>query len=207
MRRLASRRTTLLMSLALGLTLATAPARAAQADPAAARIEAFDKALIETMKAGPSLGAAQGRYRKLMPAVEDTFDLALMTRVAVGAPWATMSEADQKALIKGFTRLSVANYAHNFDSWSGDRFEIDPAVQTRGPDKIVQTHLIPGKGAPVSLSYRMRQSGGQWKAVDVLYGAISQLTTRRSDFAAPLAAGGAKGLLAHLDTLSDNLLK
>ncbi len=206
MPRLASRRTAVLFGLGLMLALGAPMAHAAQADPAATRIEAFDKALVETMKAGPSLGA-EGRYRRLLPAVEDTFDLALMTRVAVGAPWATMSEADQKALIKGFTRLSVANYAHNFDSWNGDRFEIDPNVQTRGPDKIVQTRLIPGKGAPVSLAYRMRQSGGQWKAVDVFYGAISQLTTRRSDFAAPLASGGAKGLLAHLDTLSDNLLK
>jgi phospholipid transport system substrate-binding protein len=202
----ASRRTALFAGLSLALVLAAPMARGAPADPAAARIEAFDNALIETMKAGPSLGA-QGRYRKLLPVVEATFDLPLMTRVAVGAPWTTMSDADQKALVKGFTRLTAANYAHNFSSFSGERFELDPNVQTRGPDKIVQTRLIPAHDAPVSLAYRMRQSAGDWKVIDVFYGAISQLTTRRSDFAAPLAAGGAKGLLAHLDAVSDNLLK
>ncbi len=206
MPRSASRRTALFTGLALGLALAAPMARAAQADPAAVKIDAFDKALIETMKAGPPLGA-QGRYRKLLPVVEATFDLPLMTRVAVGASWTAMPEADQKALVKGFTRLTAANYAHNFSSFSGERFEIDPNVQTRGPDKIVQTRLIPAHDAPVSLAYRMRQSGGDWKVIDVFYGAISQLTTRRSDFAAPLAAGGAKGLLAHLDTVSDNLLR
>ncbi len=45
----------------------------------------------------------------------------------------------------------------------------------------------------VVLGYRMRQAGSTWKMIDVLFnGAISQLTTQRSDFAATLAAGGAK---------------
>jgi ABC-type transporter MlaC component len=52
----------------------------------------------------------------------------------------------------------------------------------------------------------MRQDGGIWKIVDVYYGAVSQLTTRRADFAAPLASGGATGLVSHLDTLVAKLL-
>ena len=67
--------------------------------------------------------------------------------------------------------------------------------------------LTPGSGAAVQLTYRMRQDGGTWKIVDVYYGAVSQLTTRRSDFAAPLATGGAKGLLAHLEAASAKLLQ
>ena len=191
MPRSASRRTALFAGLALGLALAAPIARAAQADPAAVKIDAFDKALIETMKAGPSLGA-QGRYRKLLPVVEATFDLPLMTRVAVGA-------RQQSFPLMLRQPVNLVLYL--------DARLIDPNVQTRGPDKIVQTRLIPAHDAPVSLAYRMRQSGGDWKVIDVFYGAISQLTTRRSDFAAPLAAGGAKGLLAHLDAVSDNLLK
>ncbi|HEY5107115.1 MAG TPA: ABC transporter substrate-binding protein, partial [Caulobacteraceae bacterium] len=106
-----------------------------------------------------------------------------------------------------FTRLSVASYAHNFDSFSGERFDVEPASQVRGADRIVQSHIVPTHGAPVALTYRMHGDAGAWKIVDVYYGAISQLTTRRSDFAAPLAAGGAKGLAAHLELLSDKLLK
>ena len=193
-------------AVALALTVQAPIARAAAADPAAARIEAFDASLIDTMKAGPALGA-KGRYRKLTPAVGEAFDLPVMTRFAVGPAWATMSESDRQALIRAFTRLTVASYAHNFDRFGGERFDIDAKVETRGPDKIVQSHLTPAGGKTVALTYRMRQSAGGWKIVDVYYGAISQLTTRRSDFAAPLAAGGAKGLLAHLAATSDKLLQ
>ena len=193
-----------LLSMA-ALTLASPPpAIAAPTDPAAVRIESFDRSLIETLKQGPALGP-KGRYRKLAPVVEDSFDLPAMTRIAVGPAWTAMSAADQQALVKAFSRLSVASYAHNFSAFSGEKFQID-RVDTRGPDKVVQTRLIPGHGAPVSLNYRMRLSGGAWKIIDVYYGAISQLTTRRSDFAAPLASGGAKGLLAHLNALADKLL-
>ena len=173
-------------------------ALAAQADPAAARIESFDASLLDVMKGGSALGG-KGRYRKLAPVIESTFDIPLMTRVAVGPAWTAMSEADRAALTKGFARLSAASYAHNFDSFDGERFTIEPKVDTRGPDKIVQSHIIPSHGAPTALTYRMRQSGESWRIVDVYYGAISQLATRRSDFSAPLAAGGAKGLsLIHI---------
>lgn len=186
---------------------AAAPAvHAAETDPAAARIESFSRSLVDVMKQGPSLGA-KGRFHKLEPVMQDDFDLALMTRFAVGPTWATLSEADHQALIRAFTRLTIASYAHNFDRFDGERFDVNPTVQTRGPDKIVLSRLTPQGRAPVDLTYRMRQSGGAWKIVDVYYGAISQLTTRRSDFAAPLASGGAKGLIAHLEATTAKLMQ
>jgi phospholipid transport system substrate-binding protein len=129
-----------------------------------------------------------------------------MTQFAVGPAWASMSEADHQALIAAFGRLSTASYARNFDKYNGERFEVDPNVTTRGPDKIVKSQLISG-GKTVQLTYRMREAGGVWKIVDVYFDAISQLTTRRSDFAAPLATGGAKGLIAHLNATADKLLQ
>ncbi len=186
--------------------LAMAPMARAAADPAAARVEAFDQALIETMKAGPTLGA-KGRARKLAPAVDAAFDMPTMTRFAVGPKWSEMTPAQQGALTAAFTRLTVANYAHNFDSFSGERFDLDPNVQTRGADRIVQSRLIPPHDKPVALIYRMRQTAQGWKIIDVYYDGISQLTTRRSDFAQPVASGGAAGLLGHLDALTQTLLK
>src|SRR5580658_828394 len=191
--------------LAAALTLSGSAALAAD-DPAAARVEASDAQLTSVMKDGPTLGA-KGRYRRLDPVVQDTFDLPLMTRFAVGSAWATMSDADHEALVRAFGRLTAANYAHNFDRYDGERFEVSPTVQTRGPDKIVQSRLVPKDHAPVNLVYRMRQSGGAWKIVDVYYDGVSQLTTRRSDFTAPVAAGGAKALLTHLDQASAKLLQ
>lgn len=193
-------------ALAAAVVTAVPVVAYAAADPAVARVDAFDKALIEMMKDGASLGPA-GRMKKIGPAVQAAFDLTTMTRFAVGAKWAEMTPAQHDGLVAAFTRLTVASYAHNFDGYDGERFDLDPASQLRGADRIVQCKLVPKKDKPVSLVYRMRQVGDGWKVIDIYYDGVSQLTTRRADFAQPLATGGAGGLLKHLDALSDKLLK
>ena len=193
--------------LLLAIVAVGPPAHAAAADPAARQVEAFDSALIKMMKQGPSLGPS-GRAHRLTPALEQSFDMAAMTSVAVGPGWASMSDADRAALVAAFKRYTAASYAHNFASYSGENFAVDPNVIARGPDRIVQTTLTPAHGDPVSLAYRMRATTGSWKVIDVLYqGTISQLSAHRSDFAAAVASGGAKALVAHLDALTDRMMK
>jgi len=191
--------------LAIALLL-PAPVLLAATDPAASQIEELDRALLESMKSGETVAASE-RYRKLTPIIESVFDLRAMTAFAVGSAWAGFSAEQQQATVAAFERLTIASYAKNFRSFGGERFELDPAVISRGSDKIVQTQLIPPQKAPVSLLYRMREVAGSWKVIDVYYGAVSQLSIRRSDFAAPIAAGGVAGLITHLNSLSDDLLK
>jgi phospholipid transport system substrate-binding protein len=119
-----------------------------------------------------------------------------------------MSADDQAALQKAYARYAVANWAKNFDNYSGQKLELDGPVVDRAPDKLVKTKLSGGGGSSVSLAYRMRQDGGAWKVIDVYYnGGISQLSTQRSDFASTLSSGGAKALITKLDSLTDKLLK
>jgi phospholipid transport system substrate-binding protein len=103
--------------------------------------------------------------------------------------------------------MSVANYAGNFDKFSGERFDVDPNVQQRGPDKIVQTTLTPPGQKPIVFAYRMRQSGSTWKIIDVfLQGYVSELAMRRSDFGATLASGGPSALAKKINGIADNIL-
>jgi phospholipid transport system substrate-binding protein len=183
------------------------PVLAADADPAAAQIQTFYDALLDSMKHGKQLGL-NGRYEKLKPAVEQAYDLPLMTSLVVGSNWSTLSAGDQKDLINAFERMTIANYAKNFDNFSGEKFTVDPAVLTRGVDKVVQSKLVTGNQS-IPFNYRMRQSsGGTWKIVDVyLNGTISELATRRSDFGSTLANGGAPALIKKINALADGLMK
>jgi len=72
----------------------------------------------------------------------------------------------------------------------------------------VRTRLVQSKGEPVSLNYLMRGSGDAWKIVDVyLTGTISELATRRSEFAAILKAGGPSALVDTLRQQADKLMR
>jgi phospholipid transport system substrate-binding protein len=149
----------------------------------------------------------QGRYHALEPAVDAAFDFQVMLPFIVGPGWASMSDADHKSLVAAFRRLTLANYASNFDSFNGQRFTMDPNVIQRDSDRVVQTTLIPKGEKPVPLLYRMRQDGGPWKVIDIfLEGYVSELATRRSDFSATVASGGAPALIKKMNDLADSLL-
>lgn len=180
--------------------------QAAPTDPAAVPVQTLTSALLQSMKAGSSLSMAQ-RYAQLEPVVEKTFALPLVTRLAVGPEWTNFSPDQQKALIAGFTRFTVANYAHSFHSFDGQKFEIDDDVTSRGVEKLVRTRIIPLRDTPTTLLYRMREVDGSWKIIDVYSDGVSSLALRRSDFASAIARGGAPELLAYLDKANADLMK
>ncbi len=177
-------------------------------DPAAKTVQGFYSVLVDTMKSGAKLGV-QGRYAKLKPAVEAAFNLPAMTQFAVGPTWSKYSAAEQKSLIEAFERMTVSNYAKNFDSYGGQQFVVLPAVISRAPDKVVQSEMRPPKGDAIKFNYRMRDAGkGEWKVIDVfLAGFTSQLALRRSEFADTVAKQGAPGLIRKMNDVADNAMK
>jgi phospholipid transport system substrate-binding protein len=202
------RRQVLLRCAAL-LCVPALPARAEgeATDAAVARIRAFYDALLSVMKQGDKLGI-RGRYDKLAPTVRSTFDLAAMTRIAVGPEWNSIPREQQAALIENFTQMTIATYANRFDSYSGERFEVDAAAEPRNTGRIVHTKLFPSTGEPVTLNYLMRGSGDSWSVVDVyLTGTISELATRRSEFGAILKSGGPNALIESLRQQTEKLLR
>jgi phospholipid transport system substrate-binding protein len=178
----------------------------AAGDPAVMQVQTLTEALLKSMRAGPAESMTE-RYRNLEPVIEQAFALPLVTRLSVGPDWANFSPDQQKELISAFTRFTVANYAHNFRDFDGQKFEIDDSVVSRGADKIVRTRVIPAHDAPVALLYRMHEVDGVWKIIDVFSNGVSELTLRRSDFAVAIASGGAPVLIAHLNKASDGLMK
>ena len=196
-----------ILSVGAALALLSPLPALAQADPAIAPVQALDAGLLSIMKAGTKAGV-KARSATIGPVVDRSFDLPLMTRLAVGPSWTTIAPADQAALVTAFRRLTVSSYAANFDGYSGQSFTVAPQVETRPDpsthitDKLVRTTLNDPKGTPVAISYRLRQSGGGWRIIDVFYKSISQLATRRSDFGTVLQRGGAKALLQRMDQLA-----
>lgn len=186
-------------AVAAATLVLVAPLAAQTADPAGAPVQALDDGLIAILK---TPGYAS-RAARIGPVVDQVYDIPLITRLSVGGGWTRIAPADQTALVAATRRLTVAQYASNFSGFSGQTFTIDPKVEVRGTDRLVRTTLKAPRDSNVAIAYRLRQSGGRWRVVDVYYNnAISQLATRRADFEGILARGGAKALTAHLDALT-----
>ncbi len=184
------------------LGLAGAPARAAEAGPAATAVERFHGVLLANMKDGKILGF-DGRKQKLEQVIKDTFDLPAMARVSTGAAWTRLPEEERSKVIAAFADWTVASYAANFKEWDGEAFVTKGAKGDGKGNVMVETALNLKSGSPVAFIYRLRESAGAPKVVDIfLDGAVSQMAMHRSQFAAALSAGGIANLLKHMQDLT-----
>lgn len=200
---------TLVSASIVGLIAATsiglAPAYAAD-DPAVVRTRAYCDALLDTMKIA-SKTPVRKRYEKLEPAIRAMFDLPAMARTAVGPEWEGMDPKDQQIIVDSFARFTIATYAYRFDGYSGEHFEVNPTPEVRGENKLVKTTLVKANGDTVSLNYLGHPEPGGWKATDVyLGGTISELATRRAEFASLLKSGGPTALVERLKAQTERQL-
>ncbi len=156
--------------------------------PAARRIEAYYQQLLPTLQQADRLSVSE-RDRRFGPAINSAFDLSAMTRYAAGPAWSTFSPSQQAAVREAFSRFLVADYASLVRDYSGESFVVEPqtTAEARGGGEVVKTKLIQGGGRNVTINYLVR--GG--RVIDVYFnGTVSDLATRRDEFASILAGGG-----------------
>ena len=181
------------------------PSRAQALSPAARHIESYYQQLLPTIQQAGRLSVRE-RDRRFGPAISSTFDLATMTRLAAGPVWSTFTGSQQAAVRDAFTKFIIADYASQVSDYSGERFVVEPQTsqESRGGGEIVKTKLLQPGGRTVTINYLVR--GG--RVVDVYFnGTVSDLATRRDEFASILASGGgADALVKRLREKTQTLL-
>jgi phospholipid transport system substrate-binding protein len=186
------------LALSLALAAAAVPARA-MGDNGVAAVRSLYSTLLAAMRNGPALGP-QGRYARIEPVVRQVFDLPLMTRLAVGPDWASLSAGQRQQVTRAFERYITAVYAERFHSYSGEQLQVT-GVESAAAGPIITSRIVKSDGEPVNINYLMRDNGGVWQIADVyLDGTISELATRRSEFASILRARGIDGLIETLNS-------
>ncbi len=202
--RLAPGLATACIALVTAMTLLASPARAQTPNAAAAHIQTYYRDLMPTIQQAGRLSVRE-RDKRFAPAITAAFDLATMTRLAVGPAWRGFSPAQQTAVQEAFTRFIVADYASQINNYSGENFVVDPQTspESRGGGEIVKTKILQPGGKTVVINYLVR--GG--RVIDVyLNGTISDLATRRDEFGSIIASGGADGLIKRLQERTQTLL-
>ena len=184
--------------------LGSLPLRAQTPSAAAAHIQTYYQEMMPTIQQAGRLSVRE-RDRRFAPAITAAFDLATMTRLAVGPAWKSFSAEQQAAVQDAFVRFIVADYASQISNYSGERFVVDPQTspESRGGGEIVKTRLLQPGGRTVNINYLVRRG----RVIDVyLNGTISDLATRRDEFASIIASGGADGLIKRLQDRTQSLL-
>ena len=191
-------------AVAIVAAVLVVPVRLHAQSSSVAHIQSYYQQLMPTIQQAGRLTVRE-RDKRFTPAITSAFDLPTMTRLAVGPSWQSFSPAQQAAVRDAFAKFLIADYASQVKDYSGESFIVDPkpVPEPRGGGEIVKTRLLQPGGRTVTINYLVR--GG--RVIDVyLNGTISDLATRRDEFAAIIASGGADGLIKRLRDRTQKLL-
>ncbi|MGA7801212.1 MAG: ABC transporter substrate-binding protein [Gammaproteobacteria bacterium] len=182
-------------------------ASTAQAADASHVVDRLDKALVAAMKGGAKLGY-QGRYKLLKPVVEDTYDLTYVAQLSLGSHWSGFDQAQRKAFVKALADYTVANYAAQFDGYSGETFEVQSQQTLRPGIEMVKTRFTSGGGDKHhQFDYLLHLDNGRWRIINVVVDGVSDLSMKRAEYTQLLQGGGFDALLGKLKHFTESLSK
>jgi phospholipid transport system substrate-binding protein len=173
--------------------------------PPSGVVDTLHGTLLGVMKEADALGY-QGRFDRLSPVLRNLYDIPFMAEKSVGRHWKTTSEAERQHLLETFTQFMIANYAGNFDGYSGQIFETLGEEESTHGTMLVRSHLLETDGEKTQLNYRLRPVEGEWKIIDVyLNGTVSELALRRSEYSSLIKREGFNSLIVALNQKITNL--
>lgn len=126
-------------------------------------------------------------------------DLPEMSRRVLPARvWQSASPAQRAQFQQEFTRLLIRTYASALSSYEDQVIKFYP-VRAAGSHTVqVNSQIQSSQNQPISVSYRLVNTGGGWKLYDMSVEGVSMLESFRSQFADILSQGSMESLLSRL---------
>ncbi|HMR30818.1 MAG TPA: ABC transporter substrate-binding protein [Geminicoccaceae bacterium] len=189
---LAARLPRRLAAVMVAVLLLAAPATAADTVGFVRRFGDEAIAMLRDRAAGEA--ERRQRFEQLM---RSGFDLPLVAQLALGRHWRSATGEQRAEYVGLFEQLVLGTYARRLDEYGDQRLRVVGAVPA-GQDSMVES-WIEGSGEPIRVDWRVRETAGGARIVDVVIAGVSMLVTQRGEFAAVIErSGGVAGLIDNL---------
>jgi phospholipid transport system substrate-binding protein len=165
---------------ALAISFALAAAARAQGDPMAS-VKATVNQVLSIVTDPSYKSATSVRREKLREIIAPHFDFSDMARSAMGYHWRTLSAAQRDQFVHLFTGLLEASYMGKIEGYKGQKVVYVKELHD-GDQAQVNTQIVQKGNEPISVNYRLKQTGGSWKVYDVLIDQISLVGNYRNQF-------------------------
>ncbi|MBU69631.1 MAG: hypothetical protein CL858_30100 [Cupriavidus sp.] len=188
-------------ALLFAIAVASGAGPARSDDPAAGVVRRFYDAMIAVMRSGR---ATRARFDQLKPVMMRTFDVSVMAQRVLGSHWSTMSPEARRKFQAAYADFTVATYASKLDTYSGERFDVEPSSQPQGSGSLVYTKIVDSDGVEHAINYIVGRDG---KVYDTYFdGTISDVAARRSEFTSIIQSSGPDRLTEALTDRTQKLL-
>ena len=191
----------LFLMSAAALALGAIPPAAGAIEPDAAKtfINSLANDAIQLMARKDLPGPE--RTQKVRELFKRGFDVTAIGRFVLGRYWRDATEAERAEYLKLFEDLIVATYAGRFSDYSGETLTVLEGRPEEDRFLLVMSQINrSGGNPPIRIDWRIADSQGNPKIVDVVVEGVSMSITQRSEFASVIQRGGGKvqGLIVAL---------
>ena len=190
------------LALTAGLFSSVGPALAEVSTAAPdALVRDLTTEVLDAIRADKAIaGGDVGRVQKLVDEkILPYVDFQKMTQLAVGRGWRAASAEQRTALTREFRTLLVRTYSGALSQVKDHKVQMKPfRAQPNETDVVVRTNVVPSRGEPIQLDYRLEKQDAGWKIYDVNVVGVWLVENYKAQFAAEINAGGIDGLIKSL---------
>lgn len=188
-----------ILALVLGLFMFSTPAHAIDATKAENFIKnVTQQGIEELINSNVSEAEKNARFTKLF---NQDLDLDFIGKFVLGRYWRTATPQQRKDFIDVYRKLNIQTWSARFDEFKGKHFEFLGTETSKSADQIfVNTQVPMEEGAPAQVKWRVKETNGQMRIVDIIIENVSLAQTSRSEYTSYIqkSPNGIDGLIADL---------
>ena len=186
----------LALTALLGVGIAGGDGRAA-AEPGPREVVEQTVEEVVAVLRDPAL--SQGERRAAIEAIAyERFDFTTMSKLVLARNWKRFSAEQRDEFLREFKEYLANSYGDRIDRYEQEEVEIVGEREEPRGDVTVQTRIVGGDNAGVTVEYRLRGRTGHWRVIDVVVEGISLVSNYRDQFREVLSNGGPDHLLVRL---------
>jgi len=161
-------------------------------------VSSLQDALVDAMRHAHAETYEQ-RAARLEPIITKTHHLAYLGQSILRDHWKDLDKDDKIRFLRVFSRLSLANYASRFDSYSGERFQVVSSRLMRENLAFVRTELVKADSDTVSLDYALRKFDEGWRIINIVADGVSEVATKRTEYDAIISKHSLDRLITDIE--------
>ncbi|TMA93786.1 MAG: ABC transporter substrate-binding protein [Deltaproteobacteria bacterium] len=141
------------------------------------------------------------RREQIRQIIGSRFDFGEMAKRSLGSNWQKGNNDEQRQFVQLFTELLEKSYSDQIESYDGEKI-VYGRENINQDQADVDTKIVTKKGEQISVNYKLRSAGNDWKVYDVVIENISLVNNFRSQFNRVLANASFAELLKKLQSKS-----
>ena len=187
---------TFLTALLLTVTSANAEINAPKAEDFVKNVT--KQGIEDIINSAVSPAEKDQRFAKLF---NEYLDLDFIGRFVLGRYWKTANPKQRIEFVNVYRELNIKTWSKRFDEFKGKTFVFNGTSPSSSENQIFVNSVVPmDQGAPAKVVWRVKETNGQFKVVDIIIENVSLAITARNEYTSYIrkSPNGLDGLISDL---------